>query len=236
MTRSRREALMDQLRAEIHEELQNAFWAAMQVDFALRNLPLVETISVEQRRQHADVIGCAFALTEPFHMPAGRTVSRKTAKAELDKVSKLAKELDDHIQSLHRNTLEAIDRAAGKDDLKALSDAATMVRHDTCPRADQYLDRMPEPARAGPRKDQALAVAMTAAHAYQALTENPVTRAYDESKSEAYGPFLAYLRTVFDVLGIDASPEAQCKEVQARLSTFLSAYRWPDQHHRHTHG
>jgi hypothetical protein len=187
-----------------------------------------------EQRQHipdcAQSLAIAAALFAVRDAPRARVGGSKKARAELEILVELTIDLNNHVQSLHGDTLAYIREQAEQlighpprrladeplqvaDDLLRLAIAADRA-HKKLARADEQL---PGP---GGWTHRAKAVTEKAARIFERLTGEKATvrsRAVDTPASsgkrhEDYGPFRDFLQEIFDVLNIDASAAAQSRE------------------------
>jgi hypothetical protein len=176
-----------------------------------------------EQRQH--IHGCAQSLAIVAALfaiqdtPRARVGGSKKARAELELLVELAIDLNNHIQSLHGDTMAFIREQAAQitgdpprrladdplqvaDDLRRLATAADRA-HTKVAGANEQLP--------GPRgwTHRAKAVTEKAARVYEWLTGRAVTISVRDG--EDHGPFLDFLAEVFYACKVRASPESQAR-------------------------
>lgn len=208
--------------------LRGAVITASEIEPLLRGLPAPpgdegpasEAFGV---RLQAAEIAAAFVLTAPYELPRARAVGNTSAKHELEKIADCAVQLGDCLESLHRNSVDAINKV---DDgllvLRRLSDELDRAV-GVVEQAGEHIERIPP---AGPLRRQAFAVTAFARSAYEALTERPATVVFDWRTGKAKdSPFGDFLEELYGALGIKAKPKGQIKKLRARMSQ--SDCLWP---------
>jgi len=180
-------------------------------------VPLPET-----RAQHAQMEAWATRLVlasimQVADLPRAKNAGSSAASRELVKFVKLAgarNEFRDHILSMHRESLSALEEFGGSarhplilaDDLAKFEVLFGQDIDDLSAAAKKGLKALDGAPRLAPRKvrqEGHKAVAEMAARAFKALTGKGATRRSREGS--AYGPFLDFLGDVFRALEMRGS-------------------------------
>jgi hypothetical protein len=177
---------------------------------------------------HAGSLQFAFAAQQT------RNTTEEHAREELAKLTKLADNLVNHMRTMHRTSLDAVRVAGKKLDLKG----RLPMRDPLVTRQDVHtlamaahnanIDRLPTPPaeRKTPKhfKKTAHDVADMAAKVFHSITgESPYigTEPYSprdgQWSTRPSGTFYRLLKETFDILGINASPEAMGDAASARF-------------------
>jgi hypothetical protein len=168
----------------------------------LSALPVLEdrrdTIEDEANRMWDDLFASTFL---PDTAPVRTSRSAKDLLGLIDRLVELGR----HMSAMKVDFL-ALEKKARRDTF-----AGELVRVETAARHE--LERLrSQPEVAGPpRKLRAPAVTQVVAEVLERLTGKPPTVLVDPRTNAAYGPFLDFLMAVFEVCGVDASPEAQAR-------------------------
>ena len=143
--------------------------------------------------------------------PAFDVVGRQSTIKELDVLAKKCEGLTECLESLHGPAIDAL-AEAGFSDRHLLLKLASQAYIST-QRAD--VSNVPESQGKGrPEARLSSGIARILAFNYQELTGNKPTINVDPYSHghKAYGPFLDFVKDVFNALGVRASPEASARE------------------------
>lgn len=133
-------------------------------------------------------------------LPRAKRVKDDAARAEIETLAKLSNKLGRHVQTMHRDSLAAIEAAQG--------DAMhPLMLFDEIRKLRAAIDRAEVASGDGPRgapaKHQARETTLACAKAYESLTCKKAT-----SSNSA---FVEMVNNVFAIFGIDASAQGQAK-------------------------
>jgi hypothetical protein len=155
-------------------------------------------------------------VTAPINdLSRARDSGSKQTCDELNKLFRLAGELALHINNnMHSPALRILEKELGDkaihplilvDDLVKLCAAAM--------RGQEAMPQTPKPARRGRHKNQgALHLARMSASAYEMVTGKKPTITTDPVTSERRGPFIEFVRAIFDAAEKPADPTYYAQE------------------------
>jgi len=164
-------------------------------------------------------------------LPPKRETSVESAEDELDTLVKLIRKLRVHIEGMHRTSLRAIEteldtvqketgeRTPEEAYPNRLAEALSKLE-DVYRGARERIGVAPPdgyPPKGPPGKNQAKQTAIAAAEAYRSLTGKEPTFTTNPDTNKPGGPFLRFLREVFDALGIEARAEGYARRVVSEL-------------------
>ena len=167
---------------------------------------------LDDRRQtvakEAEYLWVHAGLMAANDQPRANPTGTKQAERELLELRKRIKPLVLHIDKMHRTALDAMEAKGVRSGVVLAND---LVRAAIAAwRGVKRLRSQPGVKLTGrPGKKRAEAIATATAAIYERLTGRKATIVGKSGK--ALGPYLDFLKAVFDACGIDASPEAQAR-------------------------
>ena len=175
----------------------------------LSALPVIESRRGTVKAQARFLWECASFLVSPRDTIPTTT---KQAERELVALRKRVSGLRLHVGKMSMTALDAMDadNRAGLANLVQMEKAALRGR--------ERLRSQPAIKVTGrPRMRRAEHIATVAARVFERLTGMPATVSFNPSTSTSYGPFLDFLKDVFEACGIAASAESQFKAFQRKF-------------------
>lgn len=138
-----------------------------------------------------------------------KVVSVGTATKELRNLAAKAGALIETLDDLSRTAVDALNYRQDalmslKTQLQILRGSATSVEIPEAPE---------NTGRGAPKKFQPRKIAEVVAQHYFGLTGKVPTRNVDSDQGNSYGQFVELLKTVYDILGVDASADSQTRAV-----------------------
>ena len=174
----------------------------------LSALPVIESRRDTVKAQASFLWSCATFVGFP---PDTIPTTTKQAERELLALGKLVSRFRLHVGKMSMTALDAMDA----DNRAVLANLVQMEKA-----AQRGLERLrSQPAikvTGRPRMRRADYIATVAARVFERLTGMPATVSFNPGTSTSYGPFLDFLKAVFDACGVAASAEAQAKAVRRK--------------------
>lgn len=179
--------------------------------------PVLRSLPVLQDRQatiESEALGLAldFGLMSINELPRARRGGTRRAAEEVKKLARLAAALGVHILSMHREALAAYEAQRGAPHpLGLLDDLRKMVEASDAAYAHVTSSELRPAPRGAPKKHGVASLTKRAAEVYGRLTGKSPTITIDPKNNRARGPFLLFVRDLFDTLGLADSAEARAK-------------------------
>jgi hypothetical protein len=179
--------------------------------------PVLRSLPVLQHRQatiesEALMLALDFCLMSMNELPRARRGGTRKAAKEVKKLATLAAALGMHILSMHRESLAAYEAQPGAPHpLTLLDDLRKMVEASDAACAHVTSSELHPAPRGAPKKHGVASLTEMAAEVYARLTGKSPTIIIDPKDNKARGPFLSFVRDLFDTLGLADSAEAQAK-------------------------
>ena len=179
--------------------------------------PVLRSLPVLQDRQatiesEALMLALDFRLMSINELPRARRGGTRKAAKEVKKLATLAAALGMHILSMHRESLAGYEAQPGvPHPLTLLDDLRKMVEASDAAYAHVTSSELRLAPRGAPKKHGVASLTEMAAEVYARLTGKSPTIIIDPKNNKARGPFLLFVRDLFDTLGLADSAEAQAK-------------------------
>ncbi len=180
---------------------------------AIRALPNGETLSDEKVEGQALFLWSASNFGRNEELPCNRPASQRASEVELERLAKLAAQLADHIDAMHRPAVAAVWQESSDD----LWDTAQRAR-DLSEAASYALSAIDveDSARGAGRKAEAEEVAEVAGHVFEHVTARRPTLTVAPDGGHVSGAWPDFLARVFAILGVKASANSQARVVMQK--------------------
>jgi hypothetical protein len=189
---------------------------------ALQELPLLDGVDLEDE---AEQLGLRFFFALLADRPRVRQ-SRKPneARREIEGLIEQIADLHCTVRGLHRRACEAVDAEALRDGPQKNGRRTTPtlglmeINLEALARAAlRALEALPEnePLVIGPTAPGALNVTKVCLGAFENLTGRAATVVVDTRNNEAKGPFVLFVRAIFNAYGLKSSPVSMARKAIA---------------------
>jgi hypothetical protein len=179
------------------------------IEPALRSLPVLQDRQATIKSE-ALMLELAFYLMSINELPRARRGGTRRAAKDVKKLAKLAAALGMHILSMRRESLAAYEAQPGAPHPLALLDDLREIVEASDAAYAHVTSSGPAP-RGAPKKHGVASLTESAAEVYARLTGKSPTIIIDPKHNKAGGPFLSFVRDLFDALGLADSTEAQAR-------------------------
>lgn len=180
---------------------------------AIRALPNGETLSDEKVEGQAIFLWSASNFGRIEELPCNRPASQKASEVELERLAKIAAQLADHIEAMHRPAVAAIWKESA-DDLWTTAQRARDLS-EAAKHAAGVIDAE-DSARGAGKKVEAEEVAEMAGHVFEHVTGRRPTLTVAPDDGQVSGVWPDFLARVFTTLRVKASPNWQARAVMQK--------------------
>jgi len=177
---------------------------------AIGSLPSSKELSEVEMEGMALVIWSASNSGREEELARNRPASRKTSELELDRLIVLARQLADHIESMHRPAVDALWRESQGDIWNTVERIRSLSEAARCAWGEIEIQGS---SRGAGRKVEAAEVADMAGHVFERVTGRRPTLTVAPDSGHVSGDWPNFLGRIFTALTIDASVPSQARVV-----------------------